>query len=330
MNRQTLGYVGAGLLVAGLFLPVVTLPFAGNVTLMGNGTNFAALALLVLGGISAVLVAKDRQSDLVWPGLAAAATLIYLFGRLQYNLAEMRSSMKELADNPFGGAAQAAMGAVQIQWGWLVLAAGAGILIYLAIQARKEAEEPFLKVSEEGGRSLIVATVLCFLAAPAQDAWGLLQGDPANADAANSESAPVKSGFGDAAADSGDSRTAEEAAYIRDHLKVYSLDARYFDSLLDGRVPGVDFKIKNDGNRTLNEVKVKVVFYDDQDKPIGEEEYYPVLVTSSGIGDNTPLRPNYIWQQESGQFYSAKSVPSEWKTGKVSASITDIEFAPEE
>lgn len=330
MNRQMLGYVGAGLLVAGLFLPVVTLPFAGNVTLMGNGTNFAALALLVLGGISAVLVAKDRQSDLVWPGLAAAATLIYLFGRLQYNLAEMRSSMKELADNPFGGVAQTAMSAVQIQWGWLVLAAGAGILIYLAIQARKEAEEPFLKVGEEGGRSLMIAALLCFLVAPAQDAWGLLQGDPANADAANSESAPVKSGFGDAATGSGDSRTAEEAAYIRDHLKVYSLDARYFDSLLDGRVPGVDFKIKNDGNRTLNEVKVKVVFYDDQDKPIGEEEYYPVLVTSSSLGDNTPLRPNYIWQQESGQFYSAKSVPSEWKAGKVSASITDIEFAPEE
>lgn len=198
------------------------------------------------------------------------------------------------------------------------------------MQSRKEAEQPFLKVSEEGGRSLIVTTLLCFLVAPAQDAWGLLQGDPANVDTENSESAPVKAGFGDAAADSGDSRTAEEASYIRDHLKVYSLDARYFDSLLDGRVPGVDFKIKNDGNRTLNEVKVKVVFYDDQDKPIGEEEYYPVLVTSSGIGDNTPLRPNYIWQQESGQFYSAKSVPSEWKTGKVSASITDIEFAPKE
>lgn len=330
MNRQTLGYVGAGLLVAGLFLPVVTLPFAGNVTLMGNGTNFAALALLVLGGISAVLVAKDRQSDLVWPGLAAAAMLIYLFGRLQYNLAEMRSSMKELADNPFGGAAQAAMGAVQIQWGWLVLAAGAGILIYLAMQARKEAEEPLLRVGDEGGKPFMLAAIACFLVAPAQDAWGLLQGNPASSDVAPADVADAKSGFGDAAADSGDSRTAEEAAYIRDHLKVYNLEGRYFDSLLDGRVPGVDFKIKNDGDRTLDEVKVKVVFYDDQDKPIGEEEYYPVLVTSSGIGDNTPLRPNYIWQQESGQFYSAKSVPSEWKTGKVSASITDIEFAPDE
>lgn len=330
MNRQTLGYVGAGLLVAGLFLPVVTLPFAGNVTLMGNGTNFAALALLVLGGISAVLVAKDRQSDLVWPGLAAAATLIFLFGRLQYNLSEMRSSMKELADNPFGGAVQAATGTVQIQWGWLVLAAGAGILIYLAMQSRKEAEEPLLRVGDEGGKPFMLAAIACFLVAPAQDAWGLLQRDSANSDVAPADDAAVKSGFGDAAADSGDSRTAEEAAYIRDHLKVYNLEGRYFDSLLDGRVPGVDFKIKNDGDRTLNEVKVKVVFYDDQDKPIGEEEYYPVLVTSSGIGDNTPLRPNYIWQQESGQFYSAKSVPSEWKTGKVSATITDIEFAPNE
>ena len=331
MNRQTLGYLGAALLVAGLFVPILTLALAGNVTLMGNGSNFAALAILVLAGISAVLVGKERQIDLVWPGIASAATLIYLFGRLQYNLNEMRSSMEELANNPLGGGiAEKAMASVQIQWGWLVLAAGAGVLIYLAFQARKEADEPILRVGHEGGRSIAIAALLCFLVAPAQDAWGSLQSDFPDAETSNSEGVPVKSGFGDAAGESGNGKTAEEAAYIRNHLKVYSLDARYFDSLLDGRVPGVDFKIKNDGNRTLNEVKVKVVFYDDQDKAIGEEEYYPVLVTSSGFGDNTPLRPNYIWQQESGQFYTAKSVPSEWKTGKVSATVADIEFAPQD
>lgn len=331
MDRQTLGYTGAVLLVAGLFLPIVTFPLAGNITLMGNGSNYAALALLVLGGISAVLVAKERQADLIWPGLAAAATLIYLFGRLQYNLAEMRSSMKELADNPFGGAAQSAMTAVQIQWGWLILAAGAGILIYLAVQARKEAEQPILGTGDGSRRTLMIVTLLCFLVAPAQDLWGYLVSGGATEGTPAADGAPATSGSGSAVASDAGSRTAEEAAYIRDHLKIYSVDAHYYDSLLDGRVPGVDFKIKNSGNRTLNEVKVRIVFYDGSDKPIGEEEYYPVLVTSSGFGDNnTPLRPNYIWQQESGQFYAAKSVPSEWKTGKVSATISDIEFAPDE
>jgi hypothetical protein len=125
--------------------------------------------------------------------------------------------------------------------------------------------------------------------------------------------------------------TNEEAAYIRDHLRLYDIDAKYFDSMLDGRVPGVRFKIKNEGNRTLNEVAVRVVFYDANDKPIAEEEYHPVLVTELSFGDNnSPLRPNYIWQDEPGKFYTAKSVPSEWKAGKVTATITDIEFGPNE
>jgi hypothetical protein len=333
MDRQKLGYLGGGLLVAGLFLPIVTLPIVGNVTLMANGTNLAALSLLILAGISTVLVAKDRQSDLIWSAFASAASLIYLFGRLQYSLSHMRSEMAEkLSDNPFAGLAQAAMGAVQIQWGWLILGAGAGILVYLAIQARKEYERPMFQVGEQGGRALFVASLVCFLVAPALDVWGMMRGGASGAEeSAGAKAGLAPTGLSSSASKDGDSTMdAERTAYIRDHLKVYDLDAHYFDSILDGRVPGVDFKIKNDGIRTLNKVSVRVVFYDAQDKPIAEEEYSPVFVTSSGIGDNTPLRPNYIWKQEQGNFYAAKSVPSEWKTGKVTATIIEIEFGPNE
>lgn len=328
MGEQRLGYVGAGLLVIGLFLPVVTMPMVGNVTLMANGTNLAALALLALAGISAVLVAKEQQADLVWPGIASAATLAYLFGRLEYQLAHMRSEMTEsLKDSPFAGVAQAAMGAVQVQWGWLVLAAGAGILVYLAVQARKAQEQPLLQVGEQGGKALLLASAVCALVAPGLDVWGLTRGDQTAPASASTDSAAVDAG---APVDAATPNDAEKTAYIRDHLTVYDLDAHYFDSILDGRVAGVDFKIKNNGNRTLNRVTVRVVFYDAQDKPIAEEEYSPVLVTSSGFGDNKPLRPNYIWKQEQGKFYSAKSVPSEWKTGKATATITEIEFGPNE
>lgn len=329
MDKQKLGYFGAVLIVAGLFLPIVTIPIVGNVNLMANGTNFAALALLALAGISAVIVAKDRQSDLVWPGFAAAASLVYLFGRLQYNLSHMRSEMAEsLKDNPFAGMAQTAMGAVQVQWGWLVLAAGAGILIYLAMQARKAESLPLFQLGEQGSKGLMVASVACLLVAPALDVWGIVKGG-------QTPTSSPSGAIGDSALAPSPASTstvnAEQAAYIRDHLKIYDLEGRYFDSILDGRVPGVDFKIKNDGDRTLNKVTVRVVFYDAQDKPIAEEEYSPVFVTSSGFGDNNkPLRPNYIWKQEQGQFYTAKSVPTEWKTGKVTATVTEIEFGPNE
>jgi hypothetical protein len=90
----------------------------------------------------------------------------------------------------------------------------------------------------------------------------------------------------------------------------------------------VDFKIQNNGDRTLNKVTVRVIFFDAAGTPISEEEYHPVVVSAYSIGDNTPLRPHYIWQQESDKFYEAKNVPSEWAEGKATATITEIEFGP--
>lgn len=43
-------------------------------------------------------------------------------------------------------------------------------------------------------------------------------------------------------------------------LRHYDLEAKYYESRLDGTVPGIDFEIKNTGNRTLNRVKVRLVF----------------------------------------------------------------------
>lgn len=322
MKNRIAGFVGAGLLALGVFMPVMSAPIIGNVSLMGAGSNPVAYALLALAGLVAWLVAKDRDTDLVWPGGASALTLAYLFGRLQIQLASLKASMAEqMADNPFAGLAKSAMGTVQIQWGWLVLAAGAGTLIYLAVQARRSSGLSLWAIS--GGRLIAIASLVALLVAPALDAWGAITAPPSKAPAVADVEAP-----GATAAPVVRGKDPAETAYIRDHLKLYDLEAKYHSSYTDNHVPGVDFKIKNEGDRTLNRVTVNVVFYDENDKPIAEEEYNPVLVTEYSFGDNTPLKPNYIWQQERGRFYSADKVPSEWKAGKVTASITSIEFAP--
>ena len=94
-------------------------------------------------------------------------------------------------------------------------------------------------------------------------------------------------------------------------------------------MPGVDFKLKNGGDRSLNEVEVTVYFQGSGGAIIAEESYHPVLVSTYSFGNNKPLKPNYIWQMERGKFYKADSVPTEWKEGAASATITDIEFAME-
>ena len=119
---------------------------------------------------------------------------------------------------------------------------------------------------------------------------------------------------------------AEKQAYVA-NVELYDLKAKYYETYLERRLPGVEFKLRNKGTRTLRKVEVTVYFEDASGAVIAETEFNPVLVTKYSFRDNKPLRPNYIWQLERGKFYQAKSVPSEWKEGAVKAKITDIEFA---
>lgn len=331
MNDKTLAIGGAIALIIGLFLPIVSLPMVGQVNLIGNFTNMSSLALLALGVLALFLAAKDRVAEAIWPGGAAAAMLAYWFVQLQWRIAETKAAMTDaLRDNPFAGLAQTAADSIQLQWGWLVLIAGAGAIVYAALRARKADATSDEAAAGPDMRMIAAASLLLALVMPVSDAWSYFS---ARGEAELGDDEAITASAMDAVADAeavlGDSPSGEERAYIRDHLTLYDLEGSYFDSILDGRVPGVDFKIRNDGNRTLNEVRVLIRFLDTQGNAIAEEEYFPVLVSEYNFGDdNSPLRPNYIWQQEQGQFYSAKSVPSEWQAGKVTGKIVDIEFAP--
>lgn len=131
-----------------------------------------------------------------------------------------------------------------------------------------------------------------------------------------------------AAPAAGTLRAEDETLEYRKHsIQLYDFVARYHDSVLDGRVPGVSFKLRNLGARTLDEVEVTVYFKDSRGITIAEEKYFPVLVSDFGLESNKPLKPNYIWQLESGKFYTAKSVPSEWQEGSATAEVTEIRFA---
>lgn len=321
MNRN-LALVGAALLTIGLFVPIVSAPMIGSVNLFSNGSP-PAIALLILAVLSAVLAAKpETLRHMLWPSLAAAAIIIFSLGMLMFRLAGMRDSLQELEGNPFAGFAHAAVAAVQVQWGWLVLGAGAGLLIYAALASASSedgreaaARDPLGKVSIAISALAVIAVLL------AQFASGTLNGLSTHEASTPSSPSATSSSAVDANANG---PTAEEMAYIRDSLQLYEFEARYFDSYLDGRVPGVVFKIKNNGNRTLSRVRVRVVFRDANDQPIAEEDYTPVSEYS--YDGSSLLRPNYIWQQERGRFYTAQRVPSEWEAGNAVATITEIEF----
>lgn len=328
MTNKGFAFAGAGALVVGLFTPIVTVPFLGSINLFNNGTNLVALALMALAAIAAGLALKDREADVIFPGIGAALLLGYHFIATQIAFANARSQLAEsMKDNPFAGMAQSAMGSVQLQWGWIVLAIGAGLLIFSALKERKAAGAGVIAIENQPSRSV---AIICGLLVVGLIVWDVVKRNQMDQSVPSS----AAGGTGLSSVDAGvevESKgpSQEESVYIRQHLNLYDLETKYYDSMLDGNVPGVDFKIKNNGPRTLNQVTVRVVFLDASEKPIAEQEYNPVFVSEYGFGDNnTPLRPNYIWQNEADRFYTAKSVPSEWAEGKATATITEIEFAP--
>jgi hypothetical protein len=110
-------------------------------------------------------------------------------------------------------------------------------------------------------------------------------------------------------------------------VELYDLKAGHYTTYLDERVPGVEFKLRNNGSRTLSEVEVTVYFKDARGNVIAEEKYHPVLASSLSFRSGKPFKPGHVWQQERGKFYKAERVPSEWQEGNIEAAVTDIEFA---
>lgn len=139
-NSKSIALMGAGLLFLGAFVPIISMPVVGQVNYVQNGRGDGVIIVLI-AVVTAVLAMAGRTRHVLWTGLAALAMLAYTFIRFQTALADMRAKMEtELADNPFRGLAEAAIGAVQLQWGWAVLVLGAAMTVYAGWSARQGAK----------------------------------------------------------------------------------------------------------------------------------------------------------------------------------------------
>lgn len=137
-DSKTLAFIGAALLFVGAFMPIVSLPIVGSLNYFQNGRGDGVIIVLIAVA-TALLAGTGRTRHVMWTGIAALAMLAYTFIRFQTAMSDARSRMEEeLADNPFRGLAEMAVGSVQLQWGWAVLLIGAGIVTWAGWQARRE------------------------------------------------------------------------------------------------------------------------------------------------------------------------------------------------
>jgi hypothetical protein len=122
-------------------------------------------------------------------------------------------------------------------------------------------------------------------------------------------------------------RILDSAEYVK-HVRLHAFEARYYDTGAKTGTPGVKFKIRNDGRKTLNEIEVTVYFKDKDGNTIAAIAYKPVTRnTDSPIVNHQPLEQGALWQLEKGTFLPAWSVPPHWVERAAVARITGLEIA---
>lgn len=119
----------------------------------------------------------------------------------------------------------------------------------------------------------------------------------------------------------------EKMAYI-DQIEITEFTAKRIDTYTNKGIPAVRIGLKNNGDKSLDKVKVVVYFHDGNGKTIFEKEYLPILVSKfSFSGDNKPLKPGYVKEMEKNRYYTLKSNLSEWVEGQATIKIVDIAFS---
>jgi hypothetical protein len=120
---------------------------------------------------------------------------------------------------------------------------------------------------------------------------------------------------------------AEKMTYI-EQIEVTEFIAKRIDTYSSKGVPAVRIGLKNNGDKSLDRVKVVIYFHDADGKTIFEEDYSPVLVSKYSFGgDNKPLKPGYVKEMKKDSYYTLKSNLSEWAEGQATIKIVDIEFS---
>ncbi len=117
----------------------------------------------------------------------------------------------------------------------------------------------------------------------------------------------------------------EKQAYMK-KITIFALKARRYDTF-GGELPGVRFKLKNEGDRALKRVAVTVSFEDESAAVLARKNCNAVFVHATSTGPyGKPLEPGQEWGHPSDRFCSAKSVPANWLEGEASARVSDLEF----
>ena len=287
-RKRLLGIVGSIILIIAVFTPVISVPILGSVNFLKLSEVTGAI-VIALGIASLFLTLSRKYKELWFAGLGSLAVLALAFIRLQIRFFQAKSELaRDLGDNPFGGLADLALNSIQLEWGWVLLILGAGLITAAAMINSRAAYLQTIRVLETvklnflnkrvlAGIALLIIAIVFY---PLWTVW-----------------------------------------VERNYLQKMELRKVHVAPATSGDL-GVFGEVKNTGSKTLTKVRITVYFLNDRGDPIHETSYHPVRVSNTSLrGKNLPLKPGYV--REFG--IKASDVPSEW-TEKVRVMVTELEF----
>ena len=120
---QIFGLIGAVMLIIGVFLPLVKLPFVGTMNYFQNGQGDGVF-VIALGGIALVLTLLNLCKYNIIPALISLAILIYTYSGFEAKMQEAKESFSKQDFGMFQGVADMAMQSISIEYGFAVIALG--------------------------------------------------------------------------------------------------------------------------------------------------------------------------------------------------------------
>jgi hypothetical protein len=114
----------------------------------------------------------------------------------------------------------------------------------------------------------------------------------------------------------------EEEAY-KDRVILSDISASYIDTASQGQVPGIQLTLHNDGNHTLEAVKLNAYFMDKNNKTVHLESFYAFNPYSDSI---TKLAAGERFSTPADRFFTFTAVPSSWQEGNISLEVDAVVF----
>ena len=137
-SRQTFAFIGAVLLMLGVFMPIASVPVVGNINLFQNGEGDGLYILILTIPILLLILAKKFGWALIPAGIIALLLfydLVSLRDRIFQAKAEItRNAQGTMLEGFSNGLAQS----VQMQWGWAILGLGIIFIIVAPIAIVKK------------------------------------------------------------------------------------------------------------------------------------------------------------------------------------------------